>query len=93
MRLLFPVTIAIAVSATAQPAIVAAPSVVRPNALQTSDCPSPSSEYAREGSMWRQKPVKPQKLAELPPADAFAAVYHLDERGCMVPVRYREIRR
>ena len=90
MRLLFPVAMIIAAGAAAQPAIVTPPPA---NQLQKSDCPSPSSQFAREGSVWRQKPVTPQKLAELPPADAFAAVYHLDERGCMVPVKYRDIRR
>lgn len=35
--------------------------------------------------------MKPQKLTELPPADAYAAVYRHDERGCMVPVMYRDV--
>ena len=90
MRLLFPVAMIIAASASAQPAIVTPPPA---NQLQKADCPSPSSQFAREGSVWRQQPVTPQKLTELPPADTFAAVYHLDERGCMVPVKYRDIRR
>jgi hypothetical protein len=90
MRLLFPVAMIIAASASAQPAIVTPPTL---HPLQQSDCPSASSQFARDGSVWRQKPVTPQKLAELPPADTFAAVYHLDERGCMVPVKYRDIRR
>ena len=92
MRLLFPVVLAIAAGGAAQPAIVTAPSVHRPNKLQAPDCPSASSQYAREGSIWRERPVKPQKLAELPPADTYAAVYHLDERGCMVPLLYRDVR-
>jgi hypothetical protein len=93
MRLLFPVMMALAASASAQPAIVTPPSAHRPSLLQTSDCPNPSSQFARDGSVWRQKPVKPQKLTELPSAEAYAAVYRLDERGCMVPVKFREIRR
>ena len=90
MRLLFPVAMIIAAGASAQPAIVTPPSA---NQLQKADCQSASSQFTRDGSVWRQKPVAPQKLAELPPADSFAAVYHLDERGCMVPVKYRDIRR
>ena len=90
MRLLFPVAMIIAASASAQPAIVTPP---RADQLQSADCPNPSSQFAREGSAWRLKPIPPQKLAELPPADTFAAVYHLDERGCMVPVKYRDVRR
>lgn len=93
MRLLFPVAAIIAASASAQPAIVTPPAGHQANPLQRADCPNPSNQFARDGSVWRQKPVTPQKLAELPPAEAFAAVYHLDERGCMVPVKYRDIRR
>jgi len=90
MRLLFPVAMIIAASASAQPAIVTPPSALP---LQHSDCPNASSQFARDGNVWRHQPVKPQKLAELPPAETYAAVYHLDERGCMVPVKYRDIRR
>ena len=90
MRLLFPVAMIIAASASAQPAVVTPPSA---NQLQTADCANPSSMFARDGSIWRQKPVAPQKLTELPQAETFAAVYHLDERGCMVPVKYRDLRR
>ena len=93
MRLLFPVAMIIAASASAQPAIVTPPSARQPGSLQQADCPNPSSQFAREGSVWRQRPITPQRLAELPPADSFAAVYHLDERGCMVPVKYRDVRR
>lgn len=90
MRFLFTVAMIIAAGASAQPAIVTPSSA---NQLQKADCPSPSSQFAREGSLWRKGPVAPQKLAELPPADTFAAVYHLDERGCMVPVKYLDVRR
>ena len=93
MRLLFPVAMIMAASASAQPAIVTPPTSHQANPLQPADCPNPSSQFARDGSVWQQKPVTPQKLAELPPAEAFAAVYHLDERGCMVPVKYRDVRR
>ena len=93
MRLLFPVAMIFAAGAVAKPAVVTPPSASKPNMLQASDCPGASSQFAREGSVWRQVPPKPRKLTELPPADTYAAVYHLDERGCMVPVKYRDIRR
>ena len=93
MRLLFPVALAFAASASAQPGVVTAPKSQKQTMLQASDCPSASSHFARNGSVWRQSPTKPKKLTELPPADTYAAVYHLDERGCMVPVKYRDVRR
>ncbi len=34
----------------------------------------------------RDHSAKPQKLAELPPASAIAAVWRFDERGCPSPV-------
>jgi hypothetical protein len=78
------------IAATWAPALPAkAPPLQRPGA----DCSSATSQFAREGGAWVQRPVKPQKLSELPPADAFAAVYRLDERGCMVPVKFRDVRR
>ena len=93
MRLLFPVAMIFAASVSAQPAVVRTPpSGDRPNMLQAADCPSASSQFARDGSVWREMPAKPQKLAQLPPADTYAAVYHLDERGCMVPLLYRDVR-
>jgi hypothetical protein len=77
-----------AASAPAQPANVTAPSMKRPNMLQESDCPNATSQFAGQGSAWRSKPLTPRKLAELPPADTYAAVYRRDDRGCMVPVMY-----
>ena len=93
MRLLFPVAMIVATGALAQPGVVTAPSMHKPNALQASDCPSASSHFARNRSIWREVPMKPRKLTELPPAETYAAIYHLDERGCMVPIKYRDVRR
>lgn len=54
------------------------------------DCPPPPGhQYALDPG----KPPKLQKLAELPPAENFAAVLRRDERGCMVPVKFRDVRR
>ena len=83
MRLLFPaLVLATAVSASA----------AQKPALTSNNCPSVTSHMANKSGNWRSEPLKPRKLGELPPADAFAAVYQLDERGCMVPVKYREVR-
>jgi hypothetical protein len=87
MRLLFPVAIAFAATASA------APVSQRPSPLKSNDCPSAASHFAGKGGLSRGDPAKPKKLTQLPPADAFAAVYLTDERGCMVPVKYRDVRR
>jgi hypothetical protein len=81
---LLPVAIALAAVAPALPA--KAPPLQKPGA----DCPGASSQWVRQGRSWE---MKPHKLGELPPADAYAAVYRLDDRGCMVPVKFREVRR
>ena len=60
--------------------------------LTNGNCPNVTSHMANKGGSWRSVPLRPRKLGELPPADAFAAVYRLDERGCMVPVMYRDVR-
>ena len=87
MRLLFPVAMILA--ATGAILSAKSPPLQKPG----SDCPGASSEWVRHGSGWYSQPTKPRKLGELPPADTYAAVYRLDERGCMVPVKFREVRR
>jgi hypothetical protein len=87
MHLLFPVLLL--VLSAAAPAPTAGASRTMPSI----DCPEAASHFARQGSVWRSEPVKPKKLAELPPAETFAAVYRRDERGCIVPVKYRGVRR
>ena len=82
MRLLFPVAILLA----------AAPLSAKP-ALQSPNCPAPASQWVRDGRGWQARPMPPKKLTDLPAAEAYASVYRLDERGCMVPVKYRDTRR
>ena len=48
------------------------------------NCPRATSMHAYD----RSKPPKMQKLGELPPANAYSAVYRLI-RGCEVPVVVR----
>jgi hypothetical protein len=85
MRILFPVAV-IALAA-------AHSSAAQKPALTPPDCSDATSHFANKGGVWRGNPAKPKKLTELPPADAYAAVYRRDERGCMVPVKYRDVRR
>ena len=92
MRLLFPVALALTIAGSQ--AVAAPASTDRKSSLQQpGECRDASKQFARKGNMWRYDPVKPRKLAELPPAEAYAAVYRLDENGCMVPVKFRDVRR
>ena len=72
--------------------IVAAGAAAQRPKLTSPDCPSVTSHLVEKGGR-RGDPTRPKKLGELPPADAYAAVYTLDERGCMVPVKFRDVRR
>ena len=92
MRLLFPVAMAFAATASAQPAARPHTLPASSSLISGSDCPNATSHMAGRGSAWQSDPLKPQKLAELPPADTYAAVDQLDERGCMVPVMYPDVR-
>ena len=93
MRLLFPVAIAFSAAGLAQPAAAPVSPGQHQSPLAVSDCPEADRYFAHRGGKWQEKPVRPQKLTELPPAEAFAAVLRHDERGCMVLVKYRDIRR
>jgi len=87
MRLLFPVALIVAATSSSLPA--KAPPLQKPGA----DCSSADSQWVRNGRGWQSQPVRPRKLTDLPPAESYAAVYRLDERGCMVPVKFRDVRR
>ena len=50
-------------------------------------CPAPpGKQYALDPG----KPLKPQKLGELPPADAYQAVLRTDGRGCLDPLLVKD---
>ena len=85
MRFLFPLAMALAVLAQAA-------SGQRPALVDPVKCPNSTSHMAGKGGKWRGDPLKPRKLAELPPAETYAAVVRQDERGCPVPVLYRDVR-
>ena len=93
MRLLFPVAMAFAATASAQPGTAPEPLTRAKSLTPGSDCPNATSHMAGRGSIWQGEPPALKKLTELPPADAYAAVYQLDDEGCMVPVMYRDVRR
>jgi len=86
MRLLFPVAIILMTGNASLPA--KAPPLQKPAA----ECPGATSQWVRQGRGWQSQPVKPQRLGELPPAETLAAVYRLDGNGCMVPVKFRDVR-
>ena len=92
MRLLFPVVIAFAATASAQPAAAPLPPAAVLGGVAAAECPDMMQHFANRGGMWQGDPMRPHNLSELPPAEAFAAVYKLDERGCVVPVLYRDVR-
>jgi len=81
MRLLAVTILALLPAAAGAVAVKGTPVVKGALPPASADCPRTTSYYAFDPS----KPVKPQKLVELPPANAYAAVYrHVG--GCEVPV-------
>lgn len=93
MRLLFPVALVISAAAFAQPAAAPIAPGQRPGPVAGSDCPKAAPYLTHQGGRWQGQPLQPRKLGELPPADSFAAVVRTDERGCLVAVKYRDVRR
>ncbi len=70
-------------AATAGPA--PAPAVEKPDLTAAINCPRTTRHFAGKGSMFRGDPVVPRKLAELPPAVGYKAVYRT-VNGCEVPM-------
>ena len=68
--------------------LAAAASMISAQPLQSSTpayCPRTTSYYAYRSS----EPLKPRKLTELPPANAFAAVYrHIGRCEAPIVVKY-----
>jgi len=93
MRRLVPILAICAAAAPASQSPPAMPLYKAPSTLAAPDCPDATNHLAGRKGSWERKPLKPQRLGELPPADAYAAVYRRDERGCMVPVMFRDIRK
>jgi hypothetical protein len=48
-----------------------------------------TSQYAGQGSAFRDKPPRPQKLGELPPANFYASVLRVGPDGCESPLILR----
>jgi hypothetical protein len=65
--------------------LAAAPPPVGRTALDPSCPDDPAAHLARE-----RKQGQFRRLTDLPPADAYAAVYRRGPDGCMIPVMYRE---
>ena len=96
------IMLALAMCATAAPAgpaqtgAVQVPQVSRPFASPSPDkCPRATDYFAGSGSSYRGDRIIPKKLAELPPAVGYMAVYRTRD-GCedpMTVVEYRTGRR
>ena len=69
---------AVAVTATARP-------------VETAKCRKPTSYKAESGVAWRDQPVVPRKLDELPDATAYMAAYRTIN-GCEAPMTVVEYR-
>ena len=65
--------------------LAAAPQPAVRTALNPACPDDPAAHLARS-----RKDGQVRKLGELPPADAYAAVYRRGPDGCMIPVMYRE---
>ena len=93
MHLLFPVAMIFGAAALAQPATAPVPPGQRTPPVAGSDCPEATRHLTNQVGKWREKPLQPRKLGELPPAESFAAVVRTDELGCLVLVKYPPGRR
>lgn len=93
MHLLLPAAMILGAAALAQPAAAPVSPGQRPSAVAGSDCPEAAPYLANQIGKWRDEPLQPRKLGDLPPAESFAAVVRTDERGCLVPVKYPPGRR
>ena len=85
MRLLI---IALALPISAATAEAPAPPAPEPPAVNRPIAATPDAECPKPLAFWGQAPGKAEmrKLNELPPADAFHAVYRMDKDGCVDPV-------
>ena len=98
MRLLFPVLalpllIPGATSAqTPAPAVESPQSNPRAIASTGGNCWKTISHRAERSLAWRDDPVSPKKLTELPPAESYKAVYRT-VNGCEEPMTVAEYQR
>ena len=86
MRLLIIALAALPIGAA--PAEAPAPPAPEPSALNRPIAAKPDVKCPKPLAFWGQGPGKAtmRKLNELPPADAFHAVYRMDNDGCIDPV-------
>lgn len=85
MRLLVP---AIALACLSAASVTAQPNdFKKAQGTLKAGCPAPpGKQYALDPG----KPLKPQKLGELPPADAYQAVLRVDGNGCLDPLLVKD---
>ena len=98
MRLLFPVLalpllVPAATSAqTPAPTVQSPENTARPIAATGSNCRKATSYPAQGGMAWRDDPVTPKRLPDLPPAESYKAVYRT-VNGCEEPMTVAEYQR
>ena len=76
-------------------ALIAAPALAadRPSSFpkahnsMRAGCPAPP---VKQFALDPGKPLKPQKLGELPPAEGYQAVLRTDEKGCLDPLLIKD---
>jgi hypothetical protein len=98
MRLLLPVLalpllVPAATSAEMPAAVVRSPlKSPGPFAAPDTNCRKTTSHHAEQGPAWRDDPVVPRKLTDLPPAESYKAVYRT-VNGCEEPMTVAEYQR
>ena len=68
------------------------PNTARPIAATGSNCRKATSYHAQGGMAWRDEPVTPRKLTDLPPAESYKSVYRT-VNGCEEPMTVAEYQR
>ena len=97
MRLLLPVLalpllIPAATLAETPAAVASSPNSPSFFVAPGSNCRRTTSHHADQSSAWRDEPVTPKKLTELPPAESYKAVYRT-VNGCEEPMTVAEYQR
>jgi hypothetical protein len=99
MRLLFPVLVlpllvpAATSAQTAAPAAGASPQNTARAILSTGSNCRKTTSYRADGTLaWRDEPMTPKRLTDLPPAESYKAVYRT-VNGCEEPMTVAEYQR
>jgi hypothetical protein len=92
MRFLFAAAAALIAAVPAVSSAQTPGSDVKPGPLSGHECKKTTTYQANGGAVLRSQPPGPKKLAELPPATTYMAVYRVIN-GCDAPLTLVEYRR